>query len=46
MIAVFALAELAKIHKFSYFADMTDNDFWLTFNKFIKRYIEKNNITE
>lgn len=46
MIAVFALAELAKIHKFSYFTDMTDNEFWLTFNKFIKRYIEKNNITE
>lgn len=46
LIAVYALVEYARIHKFDYFENMNDEEFWIAFNKFIQRYITKNNITE
>lgn len=42
LIDVFALVEYAKIHKFSYFSKMKDEDFWDSFRSFVKRYSMKN----
>lgn len=41
LITIFALVEYAKLHTFNYFHKTNDDAFWLSFNKYIKKFTKK-----